>query len=418
MNSELSILKALARSGDLCGDYIPGLDADLFTDERHKEIFKALKKLHGDGLPIGEGGLPDALDEGLWHYYFDTEVPVYQSNLDYDIQRLRINRRRSVTKFKLEKLLKNFDTMQETDITDSLHQIHQGMILSIEKEDTRLFADLKLDDIREDIFYIGIPALDRVMLSGGRLITIASRTHVGKTTLSVQIARQVRHRYPVLFLSTETDRRACFRLFLTMDTGISESRLMRGSFTAGERKELEAAIEKNRDSQIYFEYVAGMEFSKIRDLIYKYVGDIGVKVVILDYLGNIRRAHGESDRAEERLGIYIDSLKEAAVRLGFGCICTAQLNRFDSKRPRIENIRSSDVIAHVSDAVILPHRDVKGNYFYYVDKCRYGKMTEGEMRGGDYMLFEFKDKDGTMFEKNEEPEKIPLPSWDEATPLL
>jgi len=219
----------------------------------------------------------------------------------------------------------------------------------------------------------GIKDLDVKLgrLQPSRLIVIAGRPSMGKTSLATNIIRA--QAAPVHFFSLEmSDEEIGFRL-LSEEVGIPGDELRRGELGEAQWRQVLAAQEKLGRQPLTVDPMGGLTIGQIATRARRTKRKHGTALIVVDYL---QLAHG-TKRSENRTQEVSDitlGLKTMAKELEVPVIALSQLSRDvekrEDKRPQLADLRESGSIEQDADQVIFLYREE-----YYLERK---KPAEGD----------------------------------------
>jgi len=218
----------------------------------------------------------------------------------------------------------------------------------------------------------GLVDLDRQVGGGfteGQMVVVSARPGKGKTTLVMQAAEHVAHRFPdelVVVVSLEMPRvqLTTRRVAAASDGRLTVHQLKNpgGLMTADEFPIVEECLGKlapnvevcDRASQDIDSLVAS-----IRDM----AGRHKVALVVVDYLQLVQtKSASKSDTREQAVSRVSRALKVLALDIGCPVIVVAQMSRdieksVTGRRPVLADLRESGAIEQDADIVIFLHAD-------------------------------------------------------------
>ncbi len=206
----------------------------------------------------------------------------------------------------------------------------------------------------------GLQNFDRVMggLHPTDLIILAGRPSMGKTSLMLNIGRDLGHRGEAgLIFSTEmSDVQLGNRLL--SDVGNIESSIFRhGKVQDGWWPDIHQAADAVAAMPLYIEDTSGITIAEIEVTARKYHRLRGIRWIALDYLQLL----GDWDSGDQAAMSNITKrLKGLAKSLNIPIICLSQLNRKLEERldkvPKLSDLRDSGSIEQDADMVLFPFR--------------------------------------------------------------
>lgn len=213
----------------------------------------------------------------------------------------------------------------------------------------------------------GYSVLDRALGGGlfnGEVYIGAARPGMGKTTFAINIAERIaKSGRDVLFISLEMSGIQITAKRLSLDSGISYTRILSGSVSELEETEITLSAARLSDRP-FFTVDNAVTVSDIE----RYARGISnLGVVIVDYLGLVQTGEKPAPRYEETTRISA-MLKAAAKRINKPFLVLSQLNRENTtradKRPTLSDLRDSGAIEQDAGGVMLLHR----NSYYKLDE--------------------------------------------------
>lgn len=226
----------------------------------------------------------------------------------------------------------------------------------------------------------GLRDLDKLTagMQPGDLIVIAGRPSMGKTALSLNIARHagVALRKNVCVFSLEMINDQLVNRFVSDLSGIHSERLRTGRLYDADWSGLTTALGKLNDVGIYMDDGAGMTVSDLKvraRRLHRQLPD-GLHLIVIDYLQLIATTGGANNRANEIAEITRE-LKSLAKELKLPVIVLSQLNRGVEQRPDkhpvMSDLRESGGIEQDADVIAFVYRDE-----YYNDDSQYKGEAE------------------------------------------
>lgn len=212
----------------------------------------------------------------------------------------------------------------------------------------------------------GIPALDSALNGGvrpGRVYVVAARPGIGKSSLSLQIARHLAATgYPGLVLSQEMPEDEVFDRAVAAAGRVDLGGLMSGDLEDGGWDRVTEGVEVLSGLPLFIDDQGGLTLSDVQA---KARLVPGLRVMVLDYL---QLCSGSAHTSDSNRNAQIEELsrgmKSLAKEMGVAVIELSQLNRKvedrPSKRPTLSDLRDSGSVEQDADAVIFlwPVRDL------------------------------------------------------------
>ncbi len=236
-------------------------------------------------------------------------------------------------------------------------------------------------------------------LQRGSLIVFAGRPAMGKTSISLNIAKNVAqvHNLPVCHYSLKLSKEHLSYRLLSMEAGIESGRLRTGRLQEDEWPILGGEIESLGKLPIFISDKGSITVKEILEKSQKIKekwgnGELGL--VIVDYV-QLMHSPNKQSRDDELSKIVLD-FKKMAKALDVPVILMSQLNRDleerINKRPMLSDLRGPQALESHSDMVVMLYRDE----YYNPDTCDIGivELITCKHRNGPLgtvkMLFESK----------------------------
>ena len=246
-----------------------------------------------------------------------------------------------------------FGAIQRTNGTDAPRTL--GKLFA---ERSVFWEDLAAGRVQPGI-PTGLRALDEALGGGikpGKVIVLAARPSVGKTSLSVQIGLNVSgagHR--VLMISQEMEATDLLDRAVANLGDIGLDRLTGGAI----REEDWAAVADGGDAVVRRQFMVddrpGATLMDIRAKARKVQQAGGLALVIVDYL-QLCRSAGKADRRHHQIEEISRGMKVLAKELGVCVLLLSQLNRdAANSEPELDQLKESGAIEEDADTVILLH---------------------------------------------------------------
>ena len=248
-------------------------------------------------------------------------------------------------------------------------------------------------------------------LERGELMVIAGRNSNGKTSLALCIALNASMAgVPVGIYSLEMTNLQLTTRLTSLLTGINGECIKRGQLTT---EEWDAFVGVDDQAPIYFDKRRSTDSDALVANIKGMVAQLGVQVVVIDYLQLLR---GKERERLQQIGGIAHRLEALSKQLGICIILLSQLRRNapNDPVPKLEELKESGDIADAADSIYLVYRperhradlkypDMSQNWSQYSTKgtallmCR--KNRQGAMNGEQLLAF---DAGTTRFyEKNQ-----------------
>jgi replicative DNA helicase len=215
----------------------------------------------------------------------------------------------------------------------------------------------------------GFATLDRILggLVRKNVTTEAARPGIGKTQLAIQIARNValwaksrkRDSVVIIFSAEMSFEQLIFRLAQAA-SGVPKDKLKDKTATPEEREKFTKALEFMRDLPIVVDEQPSPTTLQmfINVAVETILHKDGVDLIVFDYVE--LAGDKNEEREEARLGAIMRGLKVMAKHFNCPVLVLSQLNRKveerPSKRPELQDLRSSGWVEALSQSVIMMTR--------------------------------------------------------------
>lgn len=203
--------------------------------------------------------------------------------------------------------------------------------------------------------------IDRVIVGmrPGDLIIIAGRPSQGKTTLSMNIAKNAaQHGYYGLVYSLEMSQYRLGIRMIAAESGIHMTRLTKGELTQSEYERINEKIGAGLGN-LYIDFTKGITAIEAERKMREFLETSQVDFILLDYLQKLRFPGRE--RRDIEVGNATGIFKDLAGEFGIPFILVSQLNRANEKdgkvrMPRMSDLRDSGTIEQDADIIMFIHR--------------------------------------------------------------
>ena len=367
---------------------------DMFYSEQNKTIYKVMKTLHTNNIPVDLNTVCNELDKnkdlskvGGVEYITDiiNSVPS-TANLNYYI---KIMFEKSV----LRNLISITSKIQE-DCYDE-----QDPIVDIVENAERSVLGVYNDKLGKDIKRIQdvLPELQKQMealseskteftglrtgfydfdsmtrgLQKNQVIIIAGRPGSGKSAFALNIALNaaIREKKCVAFFSLEMGAEEITKRMFGCVGKIDGDVLKTGKLKNTDWKKWNEAMSELSDTKFYLDDSGGMTVSEIRRKCRKLKNsDDGLDLIVIDYLQLLSSSAKYAGQRVQEVSEISRDIKKLAMELGIPVIALAQLSRSveqrkgEDSKPKLSDLRESGSIEQDADIVLFLHSDEYGKY--------------------------------------------------------
>ena len=199
-------------------------------------------------------------------------------------------------------------------------------------------------------------------LQASNLIILAARPGIGKTALSLNIAKHVsvKEKLPVGFFSLEMSKEELVDRLLVAQADIDAWRLKTGRLDEEDFTKLSEAMGILAEAPLYIDDTPAMSVLEMRTKARRLMAEYGLQLLIVDYLQLMRSVRARENRVQEVSEIS-QGLKNLARELKVPVLAVSQLSRAveqrGSPRPRLADLRESGSIEQDSDVVMFIWRE-------------------------------------------------------------
>lgn len=208
----------------------------------------------------------------------------------------------------------------------------------------------------------GLRDLDTALAGGlkpGKVIVLAARPSVGKTSLAQQLGLTVAAGgHTVLMLSQEMPAGELVDRVAANLGGVNLERLSAGTFTTEDSGRLAAAVDEAASLPFFVDDQPALTLLDIRAKARQVQQHNGLALLIVDYL-QLCASPGVADKRHHQIEQISRGLKQLAKELDICVMALSQLNRLSTQRqdgePELADLKESGAIEEDADTVILLH---------------------------------------------------------------
>ena len=362
------------------------LSDDDFYRERHRLVFRAIKRLYERSEPIDaltvselltqEGELEEAGGrDGVSQLASTVPVPGNAGHYARIVKQNALLRRLLTASQRIQK-----SVHEREGEPHALVEQAESLLFKVAHEerasDFNKLAEVLHDEIvklealaKGDIALTGVPSgfrdLDD-MLGGfqrGNLIVVAARPAVGKSALVCNIAENVaaKQELPVAFFSLEMSETELAHRFIASRSRISNDKLRMGKVSDRDWPRVLRACNELESAPLWLDDSSDLSLLELRAKARRLAANQGgLSLVIVDYMQLMRPEDPRINRVEQVSQIS-RGLKILAGELNVPVIALSQLSRAPEqrpdKRPMLSDLRESGQIEADSDVVMFIYRD-------------------------------------------------------------
>lgn len=409
-DAEKSVLGALLIDTDAVTEVVEVLKPEMFYDRSHGLIFEAMVGLYENRDPIDVLTVSEKLkgDKNLtkvggraYLSSLSNEVPVAAHVNKYaQILRDTYIKRQMIG---LGAKMGDWAFDEKVGLDDILDKAEQEVFSLSQKNIRRSFIPVKdalaesfdrLDEIHKNSGGLrGVPTgfvdLDLALagMQDSNLIVLAARPGMGKTSLAANIAQfiSVEKRIPVGYFALEMSNLEMVDRMLVAQANIDAWKMKTGNLTGDDFTRLSEAMGILAEAPLYIDDTPGQTILEMRTKARRLHSQVGVKLLVVDYL-QLVVGGGRFDSRVQEVAVISQGLKNLARELKIPVLALSQLNRAVEARgekiPQLADLRESGSIEQDSDVVMFLYRQDEENMENFklsISKHRNGPMRMGEM---------------------------------------
>jgi replicative DNA helicase len=386
LEAEESVLGSMMLSTEAIGDVVEILEPDDFYRGANAKIYAALRGLYARGEPVDiitavallerEGTLED-IGGRLYLRDLVDSVPTPRSAAHYaEIVSKAALRRRLISAAAdiMERAYASADDAEA--VADQAEQRIYDVARREDKDEVATIRDLvdhamfELETIQNrESAYTGLPTGFRDFddltsgLQPGNLVIIAARPGIGKSSLALNMARNVAVAgHPVAVFSLEMARQELGMRLLCAEARVPWDRIRNKRVGPQDWSNVVHAAEILHDAPLHIVDAGNINIVDIRAKARRMSGRGGLKLLIVDYMQLMTSPNSRRpDNRQQEVAEISRSLKLLAKELMIPVVALSQLNRNPEaradKRPQLSDLRESGSIEQDSDIVMFIHRD-------------------------------------------------------------
>ena len=214
----------------------------------------------------------------------------------------------------------------------------------------------------------GFTDLDKILggLQKSDLVILAARPSMGKTSLALDIARNVAvfENQPVGLFSLEMSKDQLADRLLASTANINLWNMRNGRLTSDDYSRLQHAMGSLSDAPLYIDDAGSVNILQIRAMARRLQANKGLSLIVIDYL-QLMEPMNRFQSAVQQVTENSRALKMLAKELNVPVLVLSQLSRAVEARvpqiPRLADLRESGAIEQDADVVMMIYREDKYN---------------------------------------------------------
>jgi replicative DNA helicase len=382
---EAAVLGAIMLEKDKVQEVLSVIeDEGYFYDDKHKDVFTAIKRLYSSGRDIDILTVSDELKRTDKLDYIGGNYAIASLTMNvvtaanavqhaYILKQKFINRELITLGGDLvAKGYKDDDCFENVAFAETklfnlgVRNIGKGFVTAA---DAAFQISKQIDDLRNKKVEItgvtsGILTLDQTTggWQDGDLIILAARPSMGKTSLAMQFGINAAiQNIGVGMFSLEMDVKRLTQRALSNLTGIHLEKINRGNLNDAEMDAFMRGCEQYAQMPIYTDETPALNVSEFKSKARNLVLKKDVKLIIIDYLQLMKiKIDSKNFSREQEVAKISSELKATAKELQVPIIALSQLSRNvesrGDKKPMLSDLRDSGSLEQDADMVIFPFR--------------------------------------------------------------
>jgi replicative DNA helicase len=383
LDAEKSILGAILLDRDALVRVLTFLKAEHFYEKRHALIYMAMSDLFMASVSIDQLTLTDFLQKrnqlqeiGGRSYIVELieAVPTSAHAEEYakNIKEKALRRNLITAAANITNLA--FDEEKPTGdvVNQSQQELFNVSVQGVDKGFTHIrdvleqvYEEAAQLDVEEGSI-LGVPTgftdLDALLggLQKSDLIILAARPSVGKTSLALDLVRNIAlAKKKVAFFSLEMSQQQLASRLLASQSGVGLWEMRTGKLSDEEFAKLSEGTGILSDLDISIDDTPGANIVEIRTKARRLYMEHGIDAIFIDYMQLIQ-GNSKEGRVQEVSKIS-QELKNMARELKIPVVALSQLSRKTEDRPdkmpQLSDLRDSGSIEQDADVVMFIHRD-------------------------------------------------------------
>lgn len=386
--AELSVLGAILMDGEIVAKVLDDLPADAIYQEKNRRIYREVARIHGRGDPVDVVTLAeelksrDELEAVGGMAYLAQLVDAVPTAANWKTH-ARIVRQKATQRHLIEAAAEIGNRAFEAtpgEVEKLLDDAEQRLLsvsrsaastVGYRTSDNLVMAYFdQVERARENPGQVGgletgFSTLDVETdgASPGELWIVAGRPSMGKTALTLDVARDVavRQGRSVAIYSLEMRAEEVIGRMVCSQGRVPYLRARRGQLRQEGAKQLADAAGAVKQAPIMVADTTGLTIHRLRSNARRILDREGLDLLIVDYL-QLMRGPEDAGNREQEIASISRALKELALELEIPVIAISQLSRAPEQRagharPRLSDLRESGAIEQDADVVLFVYRE-------------------------------------------------------------
>ncbi|MDD4662097.1 MAG: replicative DNA helicase [Candidatus Pacebacteria bacterium] len=389
LEAEMSVIGSLMLDKEAIIKVADFLRPEDFYYKKHEDIYKVLEELFSNGEPIDIISVSSKLKErnlmdriGGVSYLTDliNSVPTASHVITYGkiVQKKRILR--DLISVGQDISLSGFEEEKESE--ELLDGAERRIFEITQKSMTQSFTSIKpcLKEAFERMEKIsnkegrlrgvttGFYELDNYLsgLQNSDLVILAARPSMGKSSLALDIAKNValRENKPVGFFSLEMSNDQLVDRMISSEANVDAWKIRQGTLSSSPDNndflKIQQALGTLSDAQIFINDTSAMTVLQMKAMSRRLKSQYGLGLIVIDYLQLIEPSN-KNIGAVQQITEISRQLKGLARELNVPVLALSQLSRAVEQRtpsiPKLSDLRDSGSIEQDADVVLFIYRE-------------------------------------------------------------
>ena len=344
----------------------------MFCESEQIDLLTVTQKLRKNGFLDNIGVV--YVSQLTSHAFFSNVIEHAKILKEYSIRRKLFELAESIQNQCFDLSLDIFDTVSSAN--ESIFNLTTIKASKI-KSTWELSEKYSIDKKDESVFFnTGFQKLDKEskILKSGRLIVMAGRPGMGKTSFFIDMARNASEKFrtKILIFSLEMTEQELYTKLLTQYSEVETERIDKHrsktdpyELPESDYNRVLEAERRLQNIEIYVEDTAGLSINEITSKIKHYKQKYGIEIVGIDYLQLIGVGDGVAksrnlQNDNKRVGYVSQALKNCAKTENVPIVILSQLSRKceerSDKHPIMSDLRDSGEIEQNADVILFFYR--------------------------------------------------------------
>ena len=354
------------------------LDTSDFFSHRHKRIFASMIKLSSDKEPIDILTVCNVLDDNEDKMYVTSVIEEATCTTQALTHYMGKIKETSVLRMLMQmgqKVLStaSSDSSNPQEILSETQRTLNDVVSSLDgvRGKNEIIGpdecgDLVMDNLNNRIsnpgvqgILTGFPVLARTIRGLRRIVVLSATTGRGKTTMGIALACNIgiRQKIPMLYLNYEMGKNELLARIQANLSSVPVDEIETGEFTNGNQMKVVDTVDKITKGNLYISGNEPKTIDHTINLIYRYKMEAGIRVVVIDYLGEISPDKYKVDNRESDYHTFsraVQSIKDICSSLDIDAIILSQLNREGHGGvPSLDKVAGSIDIARKANVFLI-----------------------------------------------------------------